>query len=347
MKVKDIIKVNVGTILQNMYGEKFVVLYRNQDCYNLDKSSLVLWSLNKEFSKAYSLYKNEFIICGKVPRADILKYKLLGKLVEDTLDWNEYLLDINELEESLCVIISYKDNNEPSCIIREGNSFYLYDMCENCLVSKRKYKGDNLVLGIKDSIDKEGLLDLKKEKRVLNKGIDFYTYYKSIQKMCDLVNSLNTPLDLYLIKLYTMGERELKYIITRSIFRRITILEDYEFEGKFEKGGSISLSTSLVIKHPFDFKYNQVLKEYESIIDNVYKYIRDNLNINSRKKLSTVVKELEQKGLVIKGYDRNISKEEFFDTDNYMPYSIIDPLLVYEKQFKFKAIVERGNNFGR
>lgn len=122
--------------------------------------------------------------------------------------------------------------------------------------------------------------------------------------------------------MYQETRNSLRTKILHFILGRTLLLSENYIVPELEIELEIEGINNIVDETSYNFdKYSSIVNE---IVNECYEYIVSNLSINSRKKLSTIARELIEDGKTIEGYDSNIDIEEFFDTDKYYPWKIID-----------------------
>lgn len=325
MTVDLIRDVNIGTILRNKENERYIVV-KKFDGWFRNKINCYVGLVEIEGSKnnlIIDLREKEFLIDGELSKTNCLKRQLLGMEFGERINWDNYIVYLKDLNEG-SYIISYNESYEKGKIyMKEGKKYYVYNiLTSRYIVNKREIKNPKRYLVgtlLNNIVSYEDDLTIINTKNNLNKNKIEELSCKAMDliiQFCNKINKMGTINDLELITIHNMKREELHKEVSKFVFRFFGIKVTYKYNKSVEY-------TEKIIDDEC-YEYETYYKFLLPLIDKLYNYILDNVEINCKKKLSTYAKELVKNNVIIKGYDVQIKFEDFFDSDTYVPFRLMN-----------------------
>lgn len=324
MKYEDIIKVRVGTILRDTNNNRFLVIGADNDIKDIKVGILVLQFKDNSntnfyaYNESVTLDKFNAIIEKQLSSSELLKYTLLGLKFYENKDFSKDFIDISTLTNTKCIRVY--DEIKDIIIQKEFNKYYMYDVVKYPYVTNKrvlkncpKYIVGNIISSVKLRYEKSKLVSTSSVIGTESWMENTFNYFQNVVRN---VKNLGTKYDLSYLLLYKEKREILYKKITKIVFRKANIQEEYKI---------LDYPTRMkTIRYETDYHYTKYFKILKPIIDKIYNYILNNINIDANKKLSTIAKEKILEGKNINGYDSSIDIEEFFDTNKYYPWEIMD-----------------------
>lgn len=329
MRYEDIIRVKKGTILRTSDNRKFIVRGKlNQEEYYNPKPCVILSEYKnnqiKNSDLVLDLSNLTAIIDGNLVSKDIMKYQLLGIQFYEEVNYKDLYIDKKEIKGD-SVICTKRDNIYEiiQCI---NDKYYMYDVMDFPYISnKRQISNSNCpehIFGKQYSM--KDLIYIKSHKsyeRIIRWDTLERFFIGRIENLVSNTVNMGTSQDLMLLSLYRDKPRDIKNKLLDYLMLKADIAVVYSYYNS-NKGKNSELYR--YIRKNTDIEFNKYNSKLKNIVTKGYNNIIENIEIDSRKKLSTVAKELISKGKIIKGYDTRIDIEEFFDTNKYYPFEIMD-----------------------